>query len=159
MTPSGEKMFALRHAPPGARIKLGVGVAVRDGEGRLLLEKRSDCGMWGFPGGRVEPGETVEQAACREVLEETGLTIRIERLIGVYSDPAERMVVYPDNGDVRQLVDIFFEASIVSGELRLSHESEALRFFQPCDLPGLDLVRPAIRPLEHYLQGATGIIA
>lgn len=158
MTPTGEKMFALRHAPPGARIKLGVGVVVKDSAGCVLLEKRSDCGMWGLPGGRVEPGETIEQAALREVLEETGLIIRITRLIGIYSDPSERVVIYLDNGDVAQLVDVIIEADVLSGTLVPSHESESLCFFKRDNLPWADLVPPAKRPLEDYLQNRVGTI-
>ena len=66
-----------------------VDVAVIDGE-RLLLVKRSNepyKNRWVLPGGFVEYDETVENAAAREVLEETGVQIRLESILGVYSDP------------------------------------------------------------------------
>ena len=89
-------------------VRAGVGVFVLQEGGTILLEKRSDCGLWGLPGGKIEPGESIRQAAEREVLEETGLLIQITRLIGVYSDPAGRIVTFPDDGDSVHLVDYNF---------------------------------------------------
>ena len=59
-----------------------------DRRGRLLLQQRSDGGQWGLPGGSVEIGESVMDAVAREVHEETGLIVKVRRLIGVYSAPA-----------------------------------------------------------------------
>jgi 8-oxo-dGTP pyrophosphatase MutT (NUDIX family) len=88
----------------------------------------------------------------REVKEETGFQVEINRLIGVYSEPGERIVTYPDNGDVVHLVDVVLGASIVSGELTCSDESEEVRFFEPDRLPDA-LVPPARQPLSDALQG------
>ena len=85
----------------------------------ILLEKRCDCGWWGLPGGWVEPGESLAVAAVREVLEETGLSVEVTHLIGVYSDSG-RIVTYPDNGDVVQLIDIVVGARVLSGSLMCS---------------------------------------
>jgi ADP-ribose pyrophosphatase YjhB (NUDIX family) len=62
-----------------------VGSVLADGQGRLLLIRRANepgRGLWSLPGGRVEPGETDEQAVVREVAEETGLTVTVGRLAG-----------------------------------------------------------------------------
>jgi len=86
-------------------IRPGVSGVVRDGDGRLLLQQRTDIGLWGLPGGAVEYGECVTDALRREVEEETGLTIDVGRLIGVYSDPAHgQIVTYPD-GNVTHFAD------------------------------------------------------
>jgi glycerol 3-phosphatase-2 len=144
---------------PDIRVKAGVGVIIVDDEGRILLEQRRDNGMWGLPGGGIEPGESVFQAALREVKEETGLNVRITRLLGVYSEPAEgRIVTYPDNGDVAQLVDTVLTAEPIAGSLVMSSESLRLDFFHPEALPS-DIVPPAIRPLRDYLAERTGVIA
>ncbi len=63
-------------------------------EHEILLMRRSDNGYWGLPGGFVELGESVAEAARREVAEETGWSVEIERLIGVYSDPVQQVVDY-----------------------------------------------------------------
>lgn len=125
-------------------IKLGVAVLIRDDRGWVLLEKRSDCGLWGLPGGRVEPGESIEAAAAREILEETGLTITIEQLIGIYSDPAQhRIIRYPEA--IVHSIDIAVAARPVSGHIRLSAESEALEFF------ALDAIPSDLVPSSHAI--------
>ena len=63
-------------------------------EHEILLMRRSDNGYWGLPGGFVELGESVAEAARREVAEETGWSVEIGRLIGVYSDPVHQVVDY-----------------------------------------------------------------
>ncbi len=109
----------------------------------------------GLPGGKIEPGESIYQTAHREVKEETGLDIRIIRLIGVYSEPLNRIITYPDNGDVCHLIDIILEAEIISGTLTISSESLELRFFRKNAFP-IDLAPPAKQPIEDYLGGRVG---
>jgi len=134
-------------------VKVGVGVIVVDDNERVLLEKRSDNGMWGLPGGGIEPGEAVCETALREVREETGLDIEITGLVGVYSEPwAGRIVTYPDNGDIRHLVDIVLIAEMISGEMVISSESLDLRFFNPDSFP-TKLVPPAKKPLRDFVAG------
>lgn len=157
MNPLAEKMYAKREADANTRVRVGVGLIIRDHRGWILLEKRKDCGLWGLPGGKIEPGESAIKAARREAKEETNLSIQVERLLGVYSEPEDRIVMYLDNGDVVHLVDILLEASIVSGELSYSAESEDLQFFDPMALPS-DIVPPALAPLRDYMTGFGGMI-
>jgi ADP-ribose pyrophosphatase YjhB (NUDIX family) len=152
---SPESMYVDRRADANTIVRLGVAVVVRDAEGRILLERRSDCGWWGCVGGRVEPGESVEQAAVREVLEETGLAVRITGLVGLYSEPAGRIVTFPDN--VVHLVDAAVTAEIVSGQLTISPESEELSFFMPQELPA-EIVPPARRLLQDAIEGLSGVL-
>jgi 8-oxo-dGTP pyrophosphatase MutT (NUDIX family) len=159
MNPRAAKMFALKEAVPGTQVRTGVGVIVRGEDGRVLLEKRSDCGMWGLLGGGVDPGESVDATARREVLEESGFQIEVTGLVGVYSHPAGRILVYPDNGDIRHLVDIVVEARIVGGSLRLSAESERIEFFAPDQLPPVEeIIPPAREPLTDALAGRRGVL-
>lgn len=145
-------MYADR-ATPATTVKAGVGVIIVDDSGRVLLERRRDNGMWGLVGGGVDPGESVGQAAVREALEETGLSIAITGLVGVYSDPGQgRIVTYPDNGDSRHLVDTVVTATIVSGCIQISEESLELVFFPASGLPE-DLVPPAREPLSDFFAG------
>jgi 8-oxo-dGTP pyrophosphatase MutT (NUDIX family) len=155
--PPGD-LFRQAVADARTTIRLTVAVLLRNREGHLLLEKRRDCGLWGMPGGRVEPGESISDAAVREVFEETGFTIRVIGLRGVYSEPAGRIVSYPDN--VVQIVDVLVEAVIVTGTLRLSDESEQMTFFAPDVLPpDAELIPPARRIVRDILAGAIGVLA
>lgn len=106
-------MFLTGSNEAPSRIKLGVAVLIRDPRGWVLLEKRADCGLWGIPGGRIEPGESVETAGLREIYEETGLRVRIESLIGVYSEPGQhRIIQYPEA--IVHSIDIAVEARAVT---------------------------------------------
>jgi len=75
--------------------KVAVGVLVSDDRGRLLLVRRNHdpaMGRWAFPSGFVDAGEVLEDAARREVLEETGARIRLERLLGAWSERGDAVV-------------------------------------------------------------------
>lgn len=148
-------MYATQTTDPNVTVKAGVGVIIINNEGSILLERRSDNGRWGLIGGAVEPGESIIETAHREAREETGLRIAITSLAGIYSEPSEgRIVTYPDNGDVRHLLDIVLTAIVVSGDMRKSHESLDLEFFSPDNLPS-DIVPPAIKPIRDFLEGTT----
>ncbi len=121
-------------------IRPGIAVVIFNGKGEVLLQKRADVNLWGIPSGHVEPGETVEAAAIREVFEETGLSVKIIRLIGVYSDPSSQIFHYPD-GRVIHFVTCCFQAEVIGGELRAaSPETLDLRYF-PCDRLPEDILK------------------
>jgi 8-oxo-dGTP pyrophosphatase MutT (NUDIX family) len=109
------------------------------------MERRSDNGFWGMPGGGVDVGESVEQAVKREVVEETGLLVEVKRLVGVYSDPrGYNIAAYPD-GNVLQGVSFLFECAYVDGELHISHESTDIGYFAIDDLPAPMLLSHSLR--------------
>ena len=115
-------------------IRPGVSAVILRPEG-VLLQKRDDNGLWGLPGGSVEPGESVTEAVVREVREETGLEVEPVRLIGVYSAPEHHQIVtYPD-GNVIHYVSSSFECRVVGGALACSQESLELGWFDPERLP------------------------
>ena len=82
------------------------GAIIRDNEGRILLQKRSDYGNWGLPGGGMDAGESIEDTMIREVLEETGLEVRQYELYSVYSGPRMKYR-YPDGNEVVFVMFIF----------------------------------------------------
>lgn len=106
------------------------------GARELLLMRRADNGLWGLPGGRVEPGESVHDAAQREVREETGYAVRLLRLVGVYSDPASMVVRHPDGRRIHY-VNLCFEAVAAGapGAPTTPEETLATGFFAPDALP------------------------
>jgi ADP-ribose pyrophosphatase YjhB (NUDIX family) len=98
-------------------------------DGAILLTRRAHDpgrGLWGLPAGYMEWDERVEDAAIRETREETGLEVRLDRLIGVYS--------YPDRGG---LVLVVYAATASGGSLHASEESEAVEYWPPDALPPL----------------------
>jgi ADP-ribose pyrophosphatase YjhB (NUDIX family) len=112
-----------------------VAAVVFDGKGRVLLGKRADNDLWGLPSGHVEPAETVEEAAIREVSEETGLEVEVEWLVGVYSDPYSQTFAYPD-GEVVHFVTSCFRCRVASGAARADGvEASEVAFFATDDLP------------------------
>lgn len=151
-------MFALHAATPLTSTRAGVGLIIRDRRGRILLEQRSDCGLWGLPGGRIEPGESITETAKREAREETGLAIRVTGLQGVYTEPADRIITYPDNGDQRHLIDIAVTAVVVSGRLRISSESLELRWCSRRDTPWDEVCPAAVVPLHDAFSRRLGIV-
>jgi 8-oxo-dGTP pyrophosphatase MutT (NUDIX family) len=131
---------------------IGVGVlALIERDGALLMERRSDCGRWGFVGGAVEVEELLEDALRRETLEETGLVVMREELFAVFPGPS-RVVRYPDGNVVRLMTFVYRVEVEDFGTLRRSDESEELRLFRPEELPGLEVIETSRPILAAYLD-------
>ena len=125
-------------------LQLGASVIVEDREGRVLLQKRRDNGCWCTQGGSVELDEVVEDAARRELYEETGLIAGKMELFGVFSGK-DLHYVYP-NGDEVSNVDIVFLCKDYSGDIRVQEsELSELRFFRASELP--ENISPPIIPV------------
>lgn len=114
---------------------VGCDVFVTDDASRVLLIRRHDDGLWALPGGCQDLGETPAECACRECQEETGFTIRIANLIGVFSSVRYDYVHYPwkDN----EFCHLLFQATIIGGQPRLSEETIDIAFFASDALPPL----------------------
>ncbi len=130
-------------------IAVGCSAAIFNQAGQILLTQRSDNGLWCLPGGMMNPGESVAEACLREVWEETGLHVRLKRLVGVYSDP-DQLVVYSD-GNRFQFVAIHFEAEHVEGIPSLSNETIAVDWFWPADLTSLEMLGNHKKRIEDTL--------
>lgn len=120
------------------KIRLGCSAAILDENGRVLLTRRTDNGQWCLPGGRMESGESAAEACEREVFEETGLNVRVKRLVGIYSHP-DQLVVYPD-GNKAHVVALHFEAEITGGELGLSNETIDFGYFTLEEIEALEML-------------------
>jgi ADP-ribose pyrophosphatase YjhB (NUDIX family) len=113
-------------------------VASRDEHGRIGLVRRSDDGTWGLVGGWLSPGESLLEGAVREMLEETGFTVEVTGLLGVYSEPEQMRWTYP-NGDQAEFVTTVFEARILEKIGETDGEALEFRFFDADDLPEIRL--------------------
>ncbi len=107
--------------------KVAVAVIVGDQKGVLLGRRRIDpgSGRWSFPAGYVNRGEVLEEAAVREVWEETGLDVRIDRLFGVYSERGNAVIL------------IVYTAVAGDQEPAAGPEVSEVGWFSPDDLPPL----------------------
>lgn len=117
-------------------LQAGVAAVIVNAAGQVLLQRRSDNGEWGLPGGIMEPGEEPAETLVREIREETSLEVVPERIVGVYSGPDFR-VRYP-NVDEAAILSITFACRPVAGEARVNDdESLEIRYFAPDALPAM----------------------
>ena len=130
------------------RIILAAAGAIITRDGQILLQRRSDNGLWGLVGGLMELDETFEQTALREIREETGLEVKLDYLVGVYHN---RHAQWP-NGDQAHVISAVYKASVVSGEPRIDEESLELRFFDRDAMPTLSS-EDSREALRDYFQG------
>lgn len=138
------------NAPTANSVVPSVTVVVRDDSGRLLLIHKTDNDLWALPGGGHDIGERIGDTAVREVLEETGIHVKIENIVGLYTDP-EHVLAY-DDGEVRQQFSICFRAHPVGGTLRTSSESKEVRWVEQADLVGLDIHPSMMLRIRHGLD-------
>lgn len=104
--------------------RLAVDILIRTGRGIVLVQRKNEPfkGRWAIPGGFVEYGERVEEAAIREAEEETGLKVKLKRLIGIYSDP--------DRDPRGHVVSICYLAEPIGGRLRAASDADRVRVFR-----------------------------
>lgn len=95
------------------RSRACAGVAAFDADGRLLLIRRKEESAWGLPGGGIDFGESWAECAVRECREETGYEVEVTNLLGVYSEPAEQVWVYPDAA--MHFVGVVFRGRVTGG--------------------------------------------
>ncbi|GAA3144696.1 NUDIX domain-containing protein [Streptomyces rectiviolaceus] len=138
------------NAPKANSVVPSVTAVVLDDAGELLLIHKTDNDLWALPGGGHDIGERVGDTVVREVLEETGITVEIDSIVGLYTDP-QHVLAY-DDGEVRQQFSICFRAHPTGGSLRTSSESKEVRWVDPADLDDLD-IHPSMRlRIQHGLD-------
>lgn len=129
-------------APEANSVVPSVTAVVRDEQGSILLIHKTDNDLWALPGGGHDVGESITQTVVREVVEETGISVAVEDIVGLYTDPQH--VMEYDDGEVRQQFSICFHARPIGGSLRTSSESKEVRWISPSDLDKLE-IHPSMR--------------
>jgi 8-oxo-dGTP pyrophosphatase MutT (NUDIX family) len=138
-------------APAANSIVPSANVAVTNDAGQILLIRRSDNDNWALPGGAVDLGESLPQAAIRETKEETGVDCEVTGLSGIYTDP-HHIILYTSNGEVRQEFSIVLTARAIGGQPTPSSETSEVRWAAPGDLGTYDMDASMRLRVQHYLE-------
>lgn len=123
-----------------------VGAVVHDAQGRLLLVLRGrepSAGVWSIPGGKVEPGESREDAVRREVLEETGLAVEVLHPVGVVERPTA-------DGGVFEIHDYAARLTSDPGTAVAADDADDVGWFTPSEVRALDCVPGLVAALEDW---------
>ncbi|WP_308466630.1 NUDIX hydrolase [Rathayibacter soli] len=133
---------------------LAAGAVVKDSDGRFLLVLRSDepqAGRWSIPGGKLEPAETLAQAAEREVLEETGLVVRVTREVGCFESPTADGRVFEIHDFSAELADAANSAGGHAGAHPIAADDAAdAGWFMADELRTLPLTKGLIACLIQF---------
>jgi len=139
------------NAPRAHDVLVAAFAAVRNAAGEVLVVRRIDDGNWELPGGRIEVGESAVQAVIREVVEESGVTIALTGLSGVYSDPTH-VLLDPDGTVHQQLALCFHAVPATAHDAEESRsegiETNAAAWYGPAALSNM-VMHPAMRLRLH----------
>ncbi|WP_329427209.1 NUDIX domain-containing protein [Streptosporangium sp. NBC_01495] len=139
-------------APGPNSLVVGVSAVVVDDRGRILMQRRTDNGLWALPGGGMDLTESVPQAAVREVKEETGYDVEVTGMVGLYTD-ARHIIAYSD-GEVRRQFNVCLTARVVGGALAISDESTDVRWVSREEIDKLLMHDTQRLRIGHFLDGA-----
>jgi ADP-ribose pyrophosphatase YjhB (NUDIX family) len=139
-------------APAANSLVPSVNVVVTNQAGDILMIRRTDNDNWAVPGGAIDLGESIPQAAVRETREETGIECEITGIVGTYSDP-KHVILYTSNGEARQEFSIVLTARALSGEPTPSDESREVRWVRPDEAERYPMDRSMRLRIGHYLSG------
>jgi len=138
-------------APKANSVVPSANVIVVNDQDEILMIRRTDNDNWAIPGGGMDLGESITDAAIRETQEETGIICEITGLVGIYTNP-HHVILYTSNGEVRQEFSIVFTARPVDGVLRPSSETSEPQWMSAAVLPNLQMDPSMRQRIEHYLD-------
>jgi ADP-ribose pyrophosphatase YjhB (NUDIX family) len=139
------------NAPKANSLVPSVNVVVVNEAGEILMIRRSDNDNWAVPGGAVDLGESVAQAAVRETREESGIECEITGVVGIYSDP-KHVILYTSNGEVRQEFSIVLTARPLSGQPTPSSETSEVRWVSVPAVRDYTMDRSMRIRIDDYLE-------
>jgi ADP-ribose pyrophosphatase YjhB (NUDIX family) len=138
-------------APKANSLVPSVNVVVANDAGEILMIRRTDNDNWAVPGGAIDLGESVGQAAVRETREESGIECEITGVVGIYSDP-KHVILYTSNGEARQEFSIVLSARPLSGQPTPSSESSEVRWVPVSEVRDLTMDRSMRIRINDYLD-------
>ncbi|MFJ9340969.1 NUDIX hydrolase [Streptomyces sp. NPDC101733] len=138
-------------APAANSLVPAASAVVVDDAGRVLLQRRTDNGMWALPGGVMELGESIGECAVRETWEETGIAVEVVGIVGTYTNPGH--VFAYDDGEVRQEFSVCLLARPTGGRLRVSDESFEADWFTPEDTDDLPMIPSIRKRISDWREG------
>lgn len=138
-------------APTATSIVPAVSAVVASESGEILLIRRTDNENWALPGGRIEVGESLSQAAVRETREETGIECEVTGLSGIYTDPGH-VILYTSNGEVRQEFSVVVTARATGGQLTVSEESSEVHWVPLDRLAAYPMDSSMRLRVDHYVE-------
>jgi 8-oxo-dGTP pyrophosphatase MutT (NUDIX family) len=145
---SQDRFYDDPSAPEAHSLVPSVNVVMSNATGEVLLIRRPDNDNWAVPGGAIDLGESMVQAAVRETREETGVECEVTGLVGIYTDP-RHVMLYTSNGEVRQEFSIVLTGRATGGD----PECSEVRWVARKDLGGYSMDRSMRLRIGHYLEG------
>ena len=124
---------------------IGAFAIITDAENRILLCLRNDYDLWNLPGGGVDGGEAPWECVVREVKEETGLNIVVEKLIGLYSKPEDNDLVFS------------YKCKIVSGNIQINDEAKEIEYFHIAEFPQ-NTIQKQVERIKDYLANKDNVV-
>ncbi|MEV4613797.1 NUDIX domain-containing protein [Kitasatospora sp. NPDC049258] len=140
------------NAPKANSLVPAASVVVVDEVGRILLQRRTDNGLWALPGGKMELGESLAGCGIRETFEETGIHVEITGIVGTYTNPGH--VFAYDDGEVRQEFSVCLLARPTGGTLQVSDESHEVAWFRPAAVDDLPMVPSIRKRIDDWRSGS-----
>ena len=138
-------------APKANSMVPSVNVVVTNDQGQILLIRRTDNENWAVPGGAIDLGESMVQAAVRETKEESGIDCQITGLVGIYTDP-KHVILYTSNGEARQEFSILLTAQPVGGQPTPSDETSEVRWVDRAEVADYTMDRSMLVRVRDYLE-------
>jgi ADP-ribose pyrophosphatase YjhB (NUDIX family) len=139
------------NAPAATSMVPSVNVVVTNDDGEILMIRRTDNDNWALPGGAIDLGESLTDAAVRETKEETGIDTEITGLVGIYTNP-RHVIEYTSDGEVRQEFSIVLSARPTGGTPTPSNESSQVVWIAVDMVPELQMHSSMRQRIEHYLK-------
>jgi ADP-ribose pyrophosphatase YjhB (NUDIX family) len=132
--------------------KVGTDAAIFNANGEILLMERADGSGWCLPCGFVEPNESPSEGVVRETLEETGLVIKVQQLVGVFTrKPSAQMGPHTT-------ISIVHLCAVVAGELETSHEGQALKYWPIDEMKNWHTTHEILARAAHQLWRSDSVL-